>query len=232
MNGLSKEAFSINSLSKKSDFILNGKKTFKDRVEEGDSDEIRFENLNYKNDLVESDFIANFRADVCYEYGTNAISSICLKKNVVKKKGSDICGIINENADVKNSEAPVVVNNMKQTRSGSNEVKFTFNVEKMGNGDIFVPNTFTDACIENDDMKDKVSVEVTASSGVDIKCDRLNDEDKGIIRLVSGVKTVSCRINTEKLQESAYEERVRILLRYVYKDFKEKTITVVNEGFE
>ena len=226
LQGIDREAFSLRSLSERSDTELGGKKKFRDREELGEEIELKFRDARYKFDLS-ADFTVNIRADVCYEYKTIAQTDLCLKKTANERLTNDVCKLDNDNLNIENSGAPIQVTKINQRPSGANEVTFTFDIEKKGKGEVYEPGTFFDVCDENRDKKNKILVKVSSVSGrLNAKCSRLNDGSEGVIDLIDGKRTISCEISTSGLQEFAHTRPLSIELTYFFKDSTEKKIVV------
>jgi hypothetical protein len=231
LQGIDRDAFSLSSLSVKSDRELNGERRFRDRDEVGEEDELVFENAKYKFDL-DADFSVTMRADVCYEYKTRAQGDICLKRNANERLTNDVCDLDDSSVDIESSGAPVQVTKMTQRPSGSNKVSFTFDVEKKGSGDVFEPGTFTSVCNEQRDKKDRLKIRVTsASERISPSCNRLNGGSQGIVDLIDGKRTIKCDVSTSSLQEFAHTRPLKIELTYFYKDSEERSIIVENTEF-
>lgn len=220
LQGLEKDAFSLGSLSKKSDFSLDGAEKFRDRTNEGEENTLEFRKLKYKHDL-DADFPINIRADVCYEYETRATANLCLKKEANKRRGiRDQCDINEEKVEIENSGGPVKIENVEQRASGSDEIKFTFDVvaEVDDKHQIYEPGTFNSECGIDLDKEDRVEVELSTAGDVNIKCGKLDDRDRGEVDLIEGSRTITCGIKTSSLQEYAFEKQLKINVRYMYKD--------------
>ncbi|MBI2667827.1 hypothetical protein HYX17_03610 [Candidatus Woesearchaeota archaeon] len=226
LQGIDRDAFSLNSLSAKSNTDLAGKKKFRDREESGEELELEFKDARYKFDL-DADFNVNIRADVCYEYKTRTQSDICLKREANKRLTNDVCKLDNENVNLENSGSPLKVSKLSQRPSGANEVSFTFDIEKTGKGDVYEPGAFFDVCDEKREKKDKIKVKVTSVSGnINPSCNRLGGGNEGIIDLISGKRTITCEISTSGLQDFAHTRPLRIELSYFFKESVEKKIIV------
>ena len=226
LNGIEGSAFSLSSLSSKNEDPLAGKKKLSDRVVPGEEGEVIFNKLKYKDQLP-ADFDVELRADVCYEYGTKIMADLCLKKEASKRRTNDQCEISNENVGMDNSGAPVRVTNFAQRPKGSDKVQFTFDIEKTGSGDVFEPETFSDRCVIDNDKINKIDVDVRfLRSDAGISCSTLGDKSKGVVKLLSGKRTIRCDVSTSGLQEIAFKKPLLIKLDYVYKDSLEKTFTV------
>lgn len=229
LNGIEKDAFSLSSLSAKNQDPIEGKKKLQDRILTGDQGEILFQNLKYKEQLP-ADMDIELRADVCYEYGTRTIADMCVKKEPNKRGTEDICEINDDSINVDNSGSPVKITNFIQRAGGTGKIKFTFDVEKTGGGDIFKPGTFSDKCVvnnDNDDNMDKADIEVKFSgSGAAASCILSGTRSsKGSIKLIGGKKTVMCEASAIA-QDIAFRKQLSIKLDYVYKDSASKVFTV------
>ncbi len=215
--GINRESFSLPSLSVRNLFTLEGKEKIREKVIQGDEEELTFDNLKYKEDLGEN-FPVELRVDVCYEYETNALSHLCLKRNPTERKSRDACDVTDENIDVENSGAPVKIRNLEQF-GRSDQIKFDFEVAKVGSGEIYEPGTFRNSCSFDEDKENKVEIEITSPARLNIKCSKLDDKNKGVVELIDGKsRTVTCSIDTRGLQEIAFKEIVKIKVRYVYKN--------------
>ena len=90
LSGINKDAFGLETLNIKSVNDLLGKSKIGDEVIEGGLDQMQFDPASYKPDLS-ADFATQLRADVCYNYKTNSLIKLCLKKNPIQRKQEDVC---------------------------------------------------------------------------------------------------------------------------------------------
>jgi hypothetical protein len=220
IHGLDQSSFSLNSLSERSDSDIERRQRIGGQITEPDEVDVRFRGANYKEDL-DAAFDNEIRADVCYPYTTLSVADLCLKRNPTERRTRDQCDVSNNQINIDNSGAPVHVANVLQRSSGTDIIKFTFDVVRVGSGDVFDPGAFSNECISNDgtrDDEDKVLVTVSSRGDLPISCSRLNDGVKGTIELINGRRSVRCDIDTSSLQEIAFERRVNIKLDYYYKD--------------
>lgn len=227
LNGIERDAFKLRSLTEKNDIELLGEKKLRDRIQDGESTEVRFKDANYQ-ELLPFDFPVEIRADVCYEYGTTAVADICLKNAASERRTDDQCEIDNDNVNIENSGAPVHIEQFTQRARGSNALQFTFDIVKAGSGDVYPTGTFKDSCGVNYDVDDQVNVDISflsRSNNPNIDCSTLNGHS-GIVRLISGKKTVRCTVSTAGLQDIAFERPLRIKLDYMYKDSEETSFLV------
>lgn len=231
LQGIEKNAFSLSSLSEKNDFTLDGAEKFRDRVKEGEENTLEFRKLKYKHDL-DADFPINIRADVCYEYETRATANLCLKKEANERRGiRDQCDVNEEDVEVENSGGPVQIKNIEQRASGSDEIKFTFDIVAKTDEEhqIYEPGTFSSECGSDLDKEERVEIELSTAGDLQIKCGKLDDKDKGKIDLIDGSRTITCSIKTTSLQTYAFEKQLNINVRYLYKDSSEETDLIVED---
>lgn len=227
LSGINKEAFGIKSLSVKSQNDIFGRSRVGTEVLEGGIEELQFDQANYKSDLT-ANFATQLRVDVCYNYKTDSLIKLCLKKNPKQREQEDLCSVSSSSISVENSGAPVHVKEVKSV-GGVETIMFTFIVENDGVGEVYENNAFSDSCVLKSEKKDKVNVKVKSQSGgMNIKCGILDNGDSGVIRLAGGRKTVSCSIKTSSLQETSFEEPFEINLEYFYKDAVGKSLTVID----
>ena len=226
LNGIERDAFKLRSLTEKNNLEILGVKKLQDRLQNGESAEIRFQDANYQESLP-FDFDVEVRADVCYDYTSTAVADVCLKSDASQRRTDDNCEIDNPSVEVDNSGAPVHIENFAQNARGSTAIGFTFDVVKVGSGDVYPPDNFKDKCTVDPDNDDtvKVTVDFLSRDNLGVDCTTLQGST-GQIRLTGGRKTVRCTVNTQSLQDIAFEKPLRITVDYMYKDSKETAFTV------
>lgn len=232
LNGIEKDAFSLSSLSAKNLDVMAGKHklTQGNRVIPGEEGEITFQKLRYKEQLP-AELDIELRADVCYEYGTKSLVDMCLKKEPNKRRTNDICEITQESIPVDNSAAPVRVTNFAQRAGSSDKIKFTFDIEKTGSGDVFESGAFSDKCTTNNDKLDRINVDVRfIGSGASVSCNIEGSKNTGITKLISGKRTVRCEASGIS-QDIAFRKPLQIKLDYIFKDSVSKTFTIESSLF-
>lgn len=223
--GLNAEAFGLKSLSRTLNIGLEGKQKTGVGIIEGLTETLSFDELKHKYELS-TDFTTNVFVDVCYQYQTKGASKLCLKQKTNEINKDDACSITNSNINIDNSGAPVQIKNLKQVPSGSNLVKLTFTIENVGKGEIYPPDAFTSLCKTELGSLGKLKVEVSTKSGIPIKCGRLDNRDKGVIKLSGTSTTIVCDIDAYRVQSSAFEEPLDIKVTYFYKEGLGTKITV------
>lgn len=227
LDGISKQEFQLSSLTKTNENTLIGSQKERTEIIAGDEGEVSFE-AKYKPDLS-ADFKVKIGANVCYQYETETISSLCLEKDVsARVKEKDACTIDQEKT-IQNSAAPIQISNLKERPIGTNKIKVTFDVENKGLGTPFEPNAFAAGdCYEKEDKKEKVQVRIVpgGSSPLKFECSKLDNQAIGVVRLIEGKASISCEASTSGLQETPYESPLNIYVDYTYKDYASKEITV------
>lgn len=194
-------------------------------------------------DFVPSRFPGNtpftFRADVCYNYQTQAITKLCVLRDMINIRDDAICRANNNAQPVYSSSAPVQVTSFRQNVVGRDTMSFTFDIVLSGNVDIFwsrderLPSTFDDGCPRNPrtrrELESNVGVEVTEIPGdpifTTIKCGGLDGGHTGVVRLINGRRTVTCTVDL--IQDRLdLEKTVGIILKYNVLDNKEADVLV------
>ncbi|MBS3117447.1 hypothetical protein J4430_01030 [Candidatus Woesearchaeota archaeon] len=219
LSGIAAQDFNIGSLTKVSDFALAGKGIDRELTIEGDTEEILFERAKYQPDLP-ADFFVTIRADICYDYQTRAVGSLCLKRNPRERSVSqDICDVDAEEVVIENSGAPLQIELLRQRPSSSNIIKVSFDVVNKNNGVPYNQGTFNAECSGNDAQKDKVRVRLDSPGNrLNIRCSRFDDRAEGVINLIAGRKQVTCDIDTTNLQNIAFQHPLIISVDYMYRE--------------
>jgi len=231
LSGISKEAFNLATLNIKSNFDLERARKERDQTTPGAIEELNFGEAKYKPDLP-ADFFTEIRADVCYDYETSAISSLCLKKNLLQKNDEDNCAVDNAQSKFENSGGPIQITSIRQRPVSGNKLSVTFDIMNQGPGKVYKPGTFIDVCTSNDINENVVVVELSSpTSKFPINCRRFIDASTGEVRLVNGIKTVTCEIDTSGLQEATFADILLIKARYVYRQAISTPVTIRNAAF-
>ena len=228
LSGIKQKDFSINSFNKKNDFEIYGTVKEGDIVIPGAEELLEFGNAAYKVDLP-GDIDFQLRADVCYDYQTQAVTKICLKENVLKKGFADVCEINNPSLQFENSGGPVQITDVRESTVGSSKVKVTFKVVNKDVGAVFLPHTFSDACSGHESDKDKVKVSVfNPAKNFDIACNQLGGSASGSVKLINKEKDISCTIETGSFQEASFQDVLIVQLDYQYRQAVTTPLRVIN----
>jgi len=170
-----------------SEDIIAKTKSTEGQVMDGGETHIQFKGLNYKETLKGNELF-NYRADVCYTYGTEAITRICVLKDLLRTTESNICKV-NEDKEVKNSGAPVQITKITESRYGTQDIGITLDIQNLGTGEIFQRMKKCDSAQLRD--KNKVWVEIDTGLTEPATCTGLKDESGNIANGNKGYVTLN-----------------------------------------
>ncbi|MBN1385969.1 hypothetical protein JW968_03250 [Candidatus Woesearchaeota archaeon] len=232
ITGIDPNEFNVNTadlIKHPEDELIRTKKDAEGNILEGTTTFVSFDDLNHVDPLTAS-HLYPIKAEVCYEYATQAISDICVRENLLDTKKEGVC-MINEDKQVFSSAAPVKVEEFKEIPRASDKVAFQFKVKHKGTGDIFKRDS---NCAQNYTIENKVWVEVT--TGIEgLSCSGLTDgtaPNNGYVTVFGnpGERIVAC---TQAIANPAdYEKPVNIRLEYDYLQDITTTLLVKHEPLE
>ena len=230
LSGVQQSSFGIASMNTVNSFELFG--TIKDRefVTPGGEDFLEFGEASFKSDIPGTTSFP-LRADVCYTYQTKAVSSICLKRDVLRKSFSDVCEINNNNVQVESSGGPIQIINVRENSVGNSKVKISFKVVNKDVGAVYEPGTFSNACVGHEDDKDRVKVTVSnPQNNFNIECTQFGNRNSGAIKLINKEKDINCMISTSNIQEVSFKDVIIFTADYQYRQGVQTTIVVENSN--
>ncbi|HLD13067.1 MAG TPA: hypothetical protein VJB87_05785 [Candidatus Nanoarchaeia archaeon] len=231
LSGISKDSFGLKALTVKSDFDLEKRTKTRDQALVGGQEEINFGTVKYKPDLP-ADFPITMRADICYDYETTTVTSICLKKDVFARTDiNDNCAL-DSTPQTENSGGPIQIINVRQRPTGTNKVRLSFDLTNQGVGAVYKPKSFNQVCTGNEEHKEEIGIEFksTSAQNYPISCTKTNT-NRGTYKLVNGIKTITCDIDTKNLQESSYTDFFIIKASYMYRDSVDLPIVIENSEY-
>lgn len=230
LSGIVQSTFGLASLNTKNDFEIYGVAKEGEAAVPGAEEIISFGQASFKTDLP-GDTTFTLRADVCYNYQTKAVTKVCLKKEPLKPdKIGAVCQIASDLA-VENSGAPIHVENVRESTVGGKKVKITFRVVNKGLGAVFEPNTFTNACVGQEEKKDQLKLTATnPERSFAIECPVLNNANAGTIKLVNKVKDVTCTMDTTNMQDVTFQDLIIVQLDYMYRQAVQIPLRISSEG--
>ena len=194
------------------------------------------------DDFIPTKFPGNtpftFRADVCYNYQTQADTQLCILKDMINIRPGVICQPT-QSRTVYSSSAPVQVVNFRQSVIGKDKMSFTFDVVLSGNVDIFwskdkkKPTNFESGCPRDPSARRSVENNVgltiteipTDPLFSDLKCGGLDGGSTGVVRLINGRRTITCTVSLVQ-DRLDLQKTVGILLEYNVLDSKETDVLV------
>ncbi len=213
--GLSESDF----IKRPEDDLLGKRKDAQGKLIEGTTTYVTFPGFNYQGQVAGNTNYPIY-ADVCYNYGTKAMSQLCVKENLLDEK-EEVCKVT-EKKEVFNSGAPVQIIEFEESARGLDKIGFTFKIIHKGNGKIYGKNT---DCASSRANENKVWVEVdTGIPGTE--CTGLSEGSAttGYIVLYGGERSIRC---TQPLTTAIdYVKPVNINLEYDYSDDISTTIIV------
>ena len=188
---------------------------------------VEFSDLNHFSPIVGASADFTLRADVCYTYKTLAVSKLCVRSNILSPEAGGICEI-NQDKAVFNSGGPLQFGGVTESARAKDKIGFTFEVKKVGTGDVFEKESSCDRAQKN--KADKVFVKVdTKMNGV--SCTGLTSSGSvasGFITLFGGAKVISC---TQPVSSRTnFEQLVSLEAGYDFENFAQTTFTVKNSG--
>ncbi len=179
-------------------------------------------NLQLGADKISGNTKLTFRADVCYQYQTGAIGSICVLNNMVDVADNAICNPKGSRA-ISSSGSPVKVTSFRQSVVGQNKIQFSFDIIHSGNGNVFenkIP-TATAGCPKDPSIKrnEENKLDVTVATGIPqtLTCVGIGSGTGTVtsnnVRLVDGKRTITC---TQEVPASDFERNVDISIKFNY----------------
>lgn len=230
LSGIDANAFGLATITATNQNEIGGKEKQNGETISGSTEIIDFGDASYGPKLT-GDFETTIKADICYDYETQAVFSVCLKKNTVQKESSKETCKVEESKHVENSGAPVQISNVRESAAGNSKIKFSFDIYGDNVGKIYKQDTITAAtgCVENtvtDEGKNKIGVVVDSQPGIIVSCSRLNGGSQGQVQMYDGKSTVVCEVDTSNLQDTAYNSQMTLKVKYTYKDSVEKQLVV------
>ena len=182
---------------------------------------IEFKNLNYMAALTGAELQFPLVASVCYGYGTNVESKLCVRKNILNPEAGGLCEI-NEAKTAFSSGAPVQVENLRENARAANKVGFSFDIVQKASGKVFEQAS---GCLTENKVKIKIDARMAGLSCTGLAT--TGSVAEGTVTLFDGKKTVSC---TQEVRADDYEQRLTVSLEYDYEDSKSTTLTVKRGG--
>ncbi len=195
----------------------------------GSIENIDFENLQAST--VTGSVPYTIRGEVCYPYGTTAVSQICVLEDILgttRKSGEEAFCEVTGDKGVENSGAPVKIENVNQRATGKDKISFSFDIAHTGNGLIFKKDSDCSQGLEN---KNKVNVKVTSGiTGGELSCSGLSAGTEGELALYGeGGKERRTVVCTQSLPtKTDSEKQIKIELDYEYKQHIDTQIIVKN----
>ena len=188
---------------------------------------VEFKELNHISPITGTQIDLPLRAEVCYLYGTKAVSKICVRENILNPAPEGICEITGAKPAF-NSGGPIQFSNFKESARARNKIGFSFEVKNVGGGDVFAKRTLCDKT----QRKNKDSVYVKVDTNLPgLSCTGLETSGKtaeGYITLFDGSKIVTCTQTVDTRTD--FEQLITIDAEYDYEEYQQTAITVKSSG--
>ncbi len=188
---------------------------------------VEFKGLNHAAKITGARIDLPIRADICYMYTTEAISKLCIRRNILNPPAGGICEIT-ETKPVFNSGSPIQFMDFKEMSRSKDKIGFSFEIKNVGTGDLFEMGSVCDRSMRG--YENKVYVKV--STNLDgLSCTGLESKGRiaeGFVLLFDKSKIITC---TQAVSTSTdFEQVVSLEGTYDYEEFKQAQITVKSSG--
>ncbi|MBW3010918.1 hypothetical protein KY326_01725 [Candidatus Woesearchaeota archaeon] len=183
---------------------------------------IIYESLNREQPVL-GDTTYPVRADICYKYGTNAISSLCIRKDL-RSREEGVCAVDGSRV-VQNSASPVQVVELTENAASSTALAFTFRIQKKGNGKVY---RLASDCNPQRVDENRVFVEIdTGLPGLVCSGLREGSDNTGYADLRAGEAIIRCK--QDIAVQNDFVKSINIKLQYDYKETISTSIAVLPE---
>jgi len=211
-----------------SDFIMDGinedvlatYKDFEGNIIEPPEVYVTFSGLNFQ-DKLPGNFQLKTRADVCYNYATDAVADGCIRADVLSVDEDAVCQV-NEEKIVHNSGAPIQVSAFTEQPSGTDKIRYLFTVQHQGSGRVYLPGS---KCPSERGSENKLRFKIE-SRVADLTCTGLvgGSGKEGELILRNGKQVVRCVQQTKSQLD--YIDRIKITLDYDYEESYDQDLLV------
>lgn len=228
INGIVPADFKVNSgdLQKSSPELLKGKRIdSQGQVIAGDIVTVDFPQMQYAT-TVNGRIPFTIRANVCYEYGTKAQGSLCVRKDLRGTTGEAAICNPDRTVPAENSGAPVQITAFRQNVAGTNKIDFFFTITKSGPqaDSLFKTGSSCDTALPN---RDVVYVDVADTGLGDLQCFGLNggtSSRSGYATLFNGQREIHCSQTITNPVDA--EKVISVSLTYAYKQYVDTQLFV------
>ncbi|MBW3019094.1 hypothetical protein KY329_02840 [Candidatus Woesearchaeota archaeon] len=232
LSGINPSDFQQSAANMKQDFgpIFSTRKTLEGQVISGEVIYPEFKGFEHASKVAAS-VQYPLRADLCYDYGTEAISKFCIRENLRNPRAGGICEPTGSKP-VYSSSGPIQVQNVMQTVRGTNKIGLTFDVVNVGGGEVYQQQMKCDH--NNRAIKNKVHVKVDSALGTpdcfatSATPGKGTSASEGDVTLYGGKKTITCEMTPTTRAD--FEQIFTIELRYGYEDTIQTSFTVKPEA--
>lgn len=222
LSGVDPADFNNPKMEQKSDTILAATKRDTDgSIIQGAQLVSTFPGFSYKSDLP-GDIPHTIKADACYNYGTKALSSLCIKKDLTTTD-EDVCAV-NSARTVSNSGAPVQVDSIRESAGGKDSVLLTVTLKQTGTGDVYKKDS---GCKQGIATENVVNFKISTGMTSELSCSGMTAGTgtvTGDLTLYNGERQITCTQKTGG--QGDFVKTVEITLEYDHKVSASKSIVV------
>jgi hypothetical protein len=187
---------------------------------------IDFSDLSYTGKITGTSIDFPLRANICYLYNTNAISKLCVRKNILTA-GEGLCNI-NEDKPVYNSGAPIQITRLTENARAKDKIGFTFEIRNMGTGNVYERGSICDKTTRKNKDRAFVRVETNMPGVYCTGLENKGTKAEGYTTLFDGVKTITCTQPVPGRLD--FEQILGIEVIYDYEEYKQTKISVKTSG--
>ena len=188
---------------------------------------VEFLGLNYLPAIAGATVSFPLRAEYCYNYGTRALSKICIRRNLLSPRAGGICEITGPKP-LFNSGGPIQITGFQESTRAQDKVGFSFDLVNSGSGQLFEFNSICSR--ETRATENKVWVKVNTNIP-GLRCTGLEPTAtgaEGFVTLFGGTKKVSC---TQPITTTTdFEQIVSIETLYDYEQYIDTQLLVKSAG--
>jgi hypothetical protein len=202
------------------------KKTSEGDVIKGGQTTVEFTDLRYTPNIP-GNAERTIRADVCYNYRTQAVTTVCVREELLDQQNRQSVCEVSGDKPVFNWGAPLHVTNVKENPLGADKIQLTFTVEHVGDvkDDFF--SVSTAACDASLTNPERNRVFVTVLSDIrGVKGPQTTDKSEGFVRLFNKApRLVTCSYDLSGVSGD-FEDDVIIELHYKYLQSIQKSLLI------
>jgi hypothetical protein len=206
--------------------VIAKRKDIAGNIQPGPPIFVDFSGLSYAGKITGTTIDFPLRANICYLYNTNAISKLCIRKNILTA-GEGLCNI-NEDKPIYNSGSPIQITRLTESARAKDKIGFTFEIQNMGTGDVYERGSVCDKSTRKN--KDRAFVRVDTNMP-GIHCTGLENKGtkaEGYTTLFDGVKTITCTQPVPGRLD--FEQILGIEVIYDYEEYKQTKVSVKTSG--
>lgn len=225
LSGINPTEFSItqSDLTKRTtEESISRKKTTEGDITPSAPAFIEYTGINYKGKITGTQMIFPLKADICYNYKTNAVGKLCVRSNALTSE-EGVCTVTGEKT-IYSSGSPVQIANLKENARAKNKVGFTFEIINAGDGSLYKTGENCDQSKRENENKVHVKVE---SNLAGLNCVGLTNTGTGItegyVTMYAGTKIISC---SQETPVNDFEQVIKITAEYDYEISKTESIIV------